>query len=532
MDDFENKINETEEKNTAEPVKTLEDTEPQQLRTNEPQQPQAAEPQPAQPTFVPPAAPPQTGYPYGQGAAPNTGYPYSPMQNGYDSRYQQPYGNYGYRPPVNNRPAPPQPKKGKSGRVIAAVIITAVICFSIAILINTVSKNANGSKPNNSSSKIEQSGDSSVTVPINGSDSKDKKDEKTTQSSKTGVLTATEIYEKVSDSSVGVLVYQNSGMTNFSSNLYGEGSGVVTEENSAHTGTYVITCAHVVSDAGITVKVQLNDGEQYDAKIVGIDNKTDIAVLLVNKTGLKAAEFGSAENLKVGQTVYAIGNPGGTEFFGSFTSGIISAIARPVNSPVGYEMECIQHDAAINPGNSGGALVNEYGQVIGINSSKIAATQYEGMGFAVPTETVKEIADDIIANGYVTDRPKLGIKYAAVAQSQTHSMIVQMNDYPAGSIIIDSITTDSSLYNSKVQKGDLIIKANGKDLTTPDVLLDLVQNGHIGDKIKLTVVRIDSNYKTTEFEVEATLVEDRGTVEEEPVTEDSYEYYNPFGFGN
>lgn len=530
MDDFENKINETEEEiekaeeTAEETVSTAQEEKPSDSNGYQP--PEA----PVQPVYVPPVQQPQNTYPYGQGSAPNTGYPYSPMQNNYNGApySQQPYGNYGYQP-VNNRPAPPQPKKSKAGRVVVAILIVAILCFSVGVAVRTASKKI---KSNNSgsSAQTEQRGDSSVTLPIN--DSSDTQ-EKTTQSA-SGTLSATEIYEKVNDVSVGVLVYQSTGLANFSSNLYGEGSGVISEENSTHTGTYVITCAHVVSGSGLTVKVQLNDGEQYDAKIVGIDNKTDIAVLLMDKTGLKAADFGSTENLKVGQKVYAIGNPGGTDFFGSFTSGIVSAIARPVNSPVGYEMNCIQHDAAINPGNSGGALVNEYGQVIGINSSKIASTEYEGMGFAVPSETVKEIADDIIANGYVTDRAKLGIKYASVSQSQTYSMIVQMKNYPAGSIIIDTITSDSSLYNTKAQKGDLIIKANGKDLTTPDVLLDLVQDGHVGDKITLTVVRISSDYKTTEFEVEATLVEDRGTIEEEEETTEDINnyYYNPFDFGN
>jgi serine protease Do len=301
-------------------------------------------------------------------------------------------------------------------------------------------------------------------------------------------------------------------------------------ENSAHNATYIITCAHVISDSGITIKVQTNDGEQYDASIVGMDTKTDIAVVRISKTGLKAAEFGSSSALKVGQRVYAIGNPGGTEFFGSFTSGIISAIARPVNSPVGYEMSCIQHDAAINPGNSGGALVNERGQVIGINSSKIAAEEYEGMGFAVPIETVKEIVDDIIANGYVTNRAKLGIKYSVVEQSQAYNTVVQLKGYPAGSIIIAEIQSDSSLVGTRAQVGDLIIAVNGKPMEDSDMLFDLVQNGKIGDTITLRLVHISANYETEEFEVTATLVEDRGTVEEETTTENAF--YNPFDFNN
>ena len=536
MDDFEknNKINETEIDEDIKPVSEPEPFEPvSQEPTPEPDF-QAQEPSPVPPPVPPVYAPPvQQGYPYGQGAAPNTAYPYSPMSNGYNNApyaqqnyYQNPNGGF---PPYNgnSRPTPPKPKKSGAGK--AVLIIAVVLILGVAIVFAAISAKKGLAGTNDiTSSNIEESntnGDS-VTLTINESTPS----EETKKTASAGVLSATEIYDKVSDVSVGVLVYQSSGAASFASNLYGEGSGVITEENSDHTGTYVITCAHVVSGSGLTVKIQLNDGEQYSADIVGIDNKTDIAVLLMNKTGLKAAEFGSAKDLKVGQTVYAIGNPGGTDFFGSFTSGIVSAIARPVNSPVGYEMNCIQHDAAINPGNSGGALVNEYGQVIGINSSKIAAEEYEGMGFAVPSETVKEIADEIIAHGYVTDRAKLGITYATVSQYQAYGMVVQIKGYPAGSIIINTIASDSSLANTKAQAGDLIIKVNGEDLTTPDVLLDLIQNGHVGDKLKLTLVRISSNYETTEFEVEATLVEDRGTEEEEETV--GNEYYNPFDFGN
>jgi len=536
MDDFENKeeLNENEITQETKEEDSFKPEEPKEDGFFAAEEPQDVgnEPQPSvQPTYTPPV-PPQNTYPYGQGASPNMGYPYSPMQNGYNTQYNntQPpyYGNGNYYPPVNNRPAPPKPKKSNAGRAVLIIIIVAILGISGVFAVHTAKKNIGktDNKTTVESQKGEKSSDS-VTVPINENTKSGEK----AKTSPSGVLSATEIYDKVSDVSVGVLVYQSTGAASFASNLYGEGSGVITEENSAHTGTYVITCAHVVSGSGLTVKVQLNDGEQYNADILGIDNKTDIAVLFVKKTGLKSAEFGSAKDLKVGQTVYAIGNPGGTDFFGSFTSGIISAIARPVNSPVGYEMTCIQHDAAINPGNSGGALINEYGQVIGINSSKIAAAEYEGMGFAVPSETVKEIVDEIIAHGYVTDRAKLGIKYATVSQSQTYSAVVQLKNYPAGSIIIDTIFSDSSLYNTKVQRGDLIIKANGKDLTTSDVLLDLIQNGHVGDKIKLTLVRISSDYKTTEFEVEATLVEDRGDNYEEETTT-GYEYYNPFDFNN
>ena len=158
---------------------------------------------------------------------------------------------------------------------------------------------------------------------------------------------------------------------------------------------------------GKTVKVQMHDETQYDADIVGSDSRTDIGVLRIRANGFTAAQFGNSDSLSVGETVYAIGNPGGVAFAGSFTNGMVSAISRPVDSQIGYEMLCIQHTAAINPGNSGGALVNAYGQVIGINSSKIASTEYEGMGFAVPSVTVKEVFDEIVRNEVVQARQQL-----------------------------------------------------------------------------------------------------------------------------
>ena len=189
-------------------------------------------------------------------------------------------------------------------------------------------------------------------------------------------------------------------------------------------------------------------------------------------------------------------------------------------------MTCIQHNAAINPGNSGGALVNSAGQVIGINSSKIAATDYEGMGFAVPIATAKSVAESLIEYGYVPNRPKLGIEYASVSSYQLYSMVVAIKGLPAGSLVIAGISTDSSLVNTKAQVGDLIIGVNGKDMDDSSVLLDLINTGAVGDTITLRLCRIESRtYKTTEFDVTLTLVEDKGNTTEattEPNTDDGY----------
>lgn len=343
--------------------------------------------------------------------------------------------------------------------------------------------------------------------------------------SENGVLTPKAIFEKVKESSVGILVYDSS------KSLASEGTGVIMTEDKDGKYTYIITCAHVISDKNVSIMVQLFSGKEYTAQVVGYDVKTDIGVLRIEVGGLKAAEYGDSSKLYVGDTVYAIGNPGGTEFANSFTNGMISAIDRPVSSSsTGYTMECIQHTAAINPGNSGGALVNEFGQVIGINSMKIIADEYEGMGFAVPSSVFIGIVNEIIENGYVSNRPKLGITYVSASEQQSYAMYVAIKGLPSGSIIVYSISEDSDLVNSDVQKGDLITSVNGKALDNASDLSEVIEQSKVGDTIKLHIVRINSDYSAKEFDVDVKLVEDRGdTLPEEETTESFYDRNNNNG---
>ena len=163
--------------------------------------------------------------------------------------------------------------------------------------------------------------------------------------------------------------------------VVGTGTGIIATEDG-----YIITNSHVILDSkSVPVQVKTNDGTFHDAVVVGYDKTTDLAVLKIDGTGYTPAEFGNSDELVMGQAVLAIGNPGGEQFSGSLTSGIISGLDRSVDEYSSNGMTYIQTDAAINPGNSGGPLVNMYGQVIGINSAKIVSEQYEGMGFAIPT---------------------------------------------------------------------------------------------------------------------------------------------------
>lgn len=444
---------------------------------------------------------------YGQYQQPQYGYQYQQPQQQYQQQYQ---------PPV----APIQTKKGKRGIKIFVACIAVAVVFALAAGITAIVKSRNDIQPDSSvtGSAYKDNDDADAKLNINASPVSP------TETNIEGALTPTQIYAKLKASNVGIVVYSSN-----SNSSAGEGSGIVMGEDASGQCTYIITCAHVISDAGVSVKVQTHDGKTFDAEIVGYDKKTDIGVVKVNATGLQAAEFGDSDALQVGDPVYAIGNPGGVEFFGSFTDGSVSAIQRPVSSSIGYTMKCIQHSAAINPGNSGGMLVNQYGQVIGINSQKIASTEYEGMGFAIPITSAKEIIEDLIAYSYVPNRPMLGITYYPVSASAQYNMIAQIKGLPAGTLIINEISSGSSLSGTDARQYDMIIAVNGEELTTADVLLEKIESSKVGDKLTLTLCRVNSNYSTETFDVEATLVEDKtGSVAEETTT--SVQYINPFDF--
>lgn len=437
-----------------------------------------------------------------------------PVGSSYNTYYSggqyMPYGSYN-RPVTPKPEAPKKSSKGKkTGLIIAVIIICVCFLISVGIIVGTL---VAGGKNNNTNI-----GDDTQLNLMEGII--DNNDEVVNSGEK---LSAKQIYKKVHESSVGILVYSSNQQR-----VYSEGTGIVMSTSGDKTVTYIITCAHVIDAKNPKITVQTADGTQYDGFVVGLDAKTDIGVVRVNSTDLKPADFADSSNVEVGDTVYAIGNPGGMQFFGSFTNGMVSAIGRPVDSPVGYEVACIQHTAPINPGNSGGALVNEYGQVIGINSSKIASTDYEGMGFAVPSATVKEIVDELIKNGVVTNRPVLGVNVALSSQSQVYSIIVKVNNLPTGSVIIDTIMDGSDLKNKGVKAGDMIIKVNGKDMETQDVLLDAIEESKVGDTITLTICRVDSEYNISTFDIDVKLVDDSSVSEPEAETP---EYDFDYGFG-
>ena len=256
-----------------------------------------------------------------------------------------------------------------------------------------------------------------------------------------------------------------------------EGSGII-----ATSDGYIVTNAHVVSDAS-TLKVILSSGKTYEAKLIGSDSVTDLALIKIDATGLTAAEFGSSDDLKVADTVMAVGNPGGEEFSSTVTVGYVSALNREItNSETGYTMKCIQTDAAINPGNSGGALVNMKGQVVGINSSKIVATGYEGLGFSIPINTAQPIISELKSYGYVKDRAALGI-----TGQYLDSVTARFYNMPTGMYVAS--VSSSSISAAGIQKGDIITKIDGKTVSSQSTITAVVTSKKPGDTVTLSVSR-------------------------------------------
>ena len=470
-----------------------------------------AQPGAAQPPFYGQA--PQQGPQFGGYQAPG----YGQYPNGQQNRYAYPAGNPGQ-----------SEKKGKGGKILLAVL-AAVALLVAGFLIKTVVDNK-GRTPETRPSRT--ASDSEGNEPINNLNEAETKAtpkvEVTVGADKT--LDATDIYKKILPSSVGILVYSKS-----SNDLLSEGSGVIYQEDNDGEYTYIVTCAHVIKGRNQIIMVQLSSDEtEIRAEVVGYDSRTDIGVIRIKKSGLTAVEIGDSDQLVVGETVYAIGNPGGTEFAFTFTNGIVTALDRPVSSSsTGYTMECIQHNVAINPGNSGGALVNRFGQLVGINSMKIVAADYEGMGFAVPSSVFVKVINEIVANGYVTSRPKIGISYVKASDEQVYAMFVAIKDLPAGSIVVANISEDSDFYG-KLKKGDLITEINGKKLDSASDLAEFVESMKVGDTIRLHVVHINRDYSYEEEDITGKLVEDiesaqADSQEEEDTTsyfDDYFDYYD------
>ena len=273
------------------------------------------------------------------------------------------------------------------------------------------------------------------------------------------------------------------------------GTGVVLSQNG-----YIVTNAHVVENAQ-AVSVRMTDDRVFQASLVGSDEISDLAVLYVDAQNLIPAQFGDSASLRVGDSVTAIGDPLGSEFRGSFTDGIVSAINRDVAID-GRTMSLIQTNAALNSGNSGGPLINCYGQVIGINTMKIGAftdsAGVEGLGFAIPSATVKDIVDQIINQGYVSGRPTLGITGDSLS-----SFYQYYYRLPAG-LYITYVDPESYAAYYGIAEGDILIAVEDTRITDMDSLNTFLYNHQVGDVVTAVIYRGGQQYH-----VELTLTENK-----------------------
>lgn len=302
-------------------------------------------------------------------------------------------------------------------------------------------------------------------------------------------LSVTEIANQVGPAVVGII--NRAQVSSFLNQTVdqGSGSGIIISSDG-----YIVTNNHVVEGAS-EVKVILSTQEEYDAKLVGKDERTDLAVIKIEATDLPTAVLGNSSDVQVGELAIAIGNPLGQELAGSLTTGIISAVNRTITVD-NQEYTLLQTDAAINPGNSGGALVNAYGEVIGINSVKLAAEDVEGLGFAIPSDTAKPVISDLIEHGYVQGRPIIGITGQATSDLSPYYRL------PDG-IYVVSVSTYSGAALAGIQPGDVITQCNGQAVTSVSELNEIRDQHKVGDTLTMTIVR-----NGTQQEVNVTLMEE------------------------
>ena len=264
------------------------------------------------------------------------------------------------------------------------------------------------------------------------------------------------------------------------------GTGVILTQDG-----YIVTNAHVVDNAG-SISVQLTDDRTLSAVLIGSDEISDLAVLQVDAKDLVPAQFGDSAQLRVGDTVAAIGDPLGVKFRGTYTDGIVSAINRDVDMD-GRTMTLIQTNAALNSGNSGGPLINCYGQVIGINTMKIGAftdsAGVEGIGFAIPSATVKDIVDQLITQGYVSGRPTLGIEGEALSSFYQHYYRL-----PAG-LYITHVEPGSDAYQKGIQDGDMLLNVDNHRITTMDELKSVLFDREVGETVEVIIYRSGERYR-------------------------------------
>lgn len=380
----------------------------------------------------------------------------------------------------------PEPKKKSKTWVVALSSALAASMFTVGLMTGV-------NMYYNKSDNVSQ--DSGIVYSTRKSDEEDSAAATLAKKKQGDELTIPEIAEKVGPSVVGVInkteMQAQRFWDPFSGNYYysqdtqqqgemveqGSGSGIIISADG-----YIVTNQHVI-DGASEVDVVLNTGTTYTAEIIGQDEKTDLAVLKItpdDKEKLTAAVLGDSTDVQVGELAVAIGNPMGMEFSGSVTSGIISAVNRTMSID-NRTYNLLQTDAAINSGNSGGALINKYGEVIGINSVKLSSSGVEGMGFAIAISEAKPIINDLMNSGYVTGRPYIGIGITETRYG----------------LFISTVEENTGAEKAGLKVDDMILQVDGEDVSTTSEINEIIEKKKPGDKLKLNILRQRSTVEVT-----------------------------------
>lgn len=360
----------------------------------------------------------------------------------------------------------------RKGLKIFAIVLALILAFSGCVGFGYIL--------GNSIPKI-SSGNSTPVKPIIEFDEADE-----------NALSLSKVYEKVNPSIVGIMVYNTAGGVS-------SASGVIMTEDG-----YIITNDHIYSEvASPKFIIYMHDGKEFDAEYVGGDTRSDVAVLKITNLDKKLipASFADSDNLLIGQKVAAVGRPMDATLSSNITEGIISLLNVRVTVSSSYSNKVIQTDTAINPGSSGGALVNAYGQVVGITSAKIVGNEYEGIGYAIPTKTVKKVAESLVQHGKVVNRAKLGISYQAI-----DSLTIATSEYDTTGLLVAEVT--NSNLTSYLKKGDIIVSIDNQKIVNADIVLDVIENALPGDTINLGILRDGKGEVQT---INAKLLADEGT---------------------
>ena len=428
-----------------------------------------------------------TGYPNVGSSGMNTANQYNDPQPQYTAPNVPPMpdaGAGGVTPPVYpaqpQQAQPPKPKKkkkfngGRVARSAVALVLAAAMGFAGGFV---------GAKYGGSGKVvIQQAAPSATSDSSTGSSGADSTI--TAASSSGSSLTTEQVADMVSPSVVVItteqVVYSQWSWYGQSQVESGAGSGVIISSDG-----YILTCAHVV-DGASTITVTIDD-KDYTATLVGEDTTSDVAVIKIDATGLTPATVGDSDNLKVGQSVMAVGNPLG-ELGGTVTGGMISALNRSVTiqgTSSTNTMSLIQMDASVSPGNSGGGLFNMSGELVGIVNAKSSSSDAEGLGFAIPINDAIKVAQQLLENGYVTGRPYLGITYLGVEDAQTAAQL-GVNAY---GVYVVEVVKGGPAERAGLQSGDRIVSIDGTEIASKDDLGTLMQKHAAGDTLNITIAR-------------------------------------------